>query len=177
MDERKTRTRSGGLARDGNTEGAGYFLVVEGNTSSVFPLPTEGVVHVGRGDDAQLRLHDDSVSRLHARIFISYGEVRVADVESKNGVQVNGETIKETQRLVSGDVVSIGYATLVLRRPPRGPSRREVLDELSWRRRLEEEIVRAGEHKRPLTAALQVSIIAGRRGALAAGRLGCRDTG
>src|SRR6266851_4517027 len=152
MDERKTRTRSGGLARDGNTEGAGYFLVVEGNTSSVFPLPTEGVVHVGRGDDAQLRLHDDSVSRLHARIFISYGEVRVADVESKNGVQVNGETIKETQRLVSGDVVSIGYATLVLRRPPRGPSRREVLDELSWRRRLEEEIVRAGEHKRPLTA-------------------------
>jgi DNA-binding NtrC family response regulator len=77
--------------------------------------------------------------------------VRVADVESKNGVQVNGETIAATQTLVSGDVVSIGYATLVLRRPSRGPSRRQVLDERSWRRRLEEEIVRADEHERPLT--------------------------
>src|SRR5262249_55379159 len=107
---------------------------------------------IGRGEDAQLRLCDDSVSRLHARVFISDGEVRVADVDSKNGVQVNGETIKETQTLVSGDVVSIGYATLVLRKPRRGPSRREVLDELSWRRRLEEEIARASEHERPLAA-------------------------
>src|SRR5215813_2857219 len=152
MDEGKTRTRSGGQAREGDAEGVTYFLVIEGNTSSLFPLPTKGVVSIGRGEDAQLRLCDDSVSRLHARVFISDGEVRVADVDSKNGVQVNGETIKETQTLVSGDVVSIGYATLVLRKPRRGPYRREVLDELSWRRRLEEEIARASEHERPLAA-------------------------
>src|SRR5262249_22596804 len=148
MDERKTRTRSRGLARSGDAESGSYFLVIEGNTSSVFPLPREGVVSVGRGEEAQLRLGDDSVSRLHARIFISQLEVRVADLDSKNGVQVNGERIRETQTLVSGDVVSIGDVTLVLRRPPRGPSRREVLDERSWRRRLEEEIARANDQQR-----------------------------
>src|SRR6516162_1852369 len=123
MDERKT-TRSSGLARSGDAESGSYFLVIEGNTSSVFPLSKEGVVSVGRGEEAQLRLSDDSVSRLHARVFISELEVRVADLDSKNGVQVNGERIRETQTLVSGDVVSIGDATLVLRRPPRGPSPR-----------------------------------------------------
>jgi DNA-binding NtrC family response regulator len=150
MDERKT-TRSSGLARSGDAESGSYFLVIEGNTSSVFPLSKEGVVSVGRGEEAQLRLSDDSVSRLHARVFISELEVRVADLDSKNGVQVNGERIRETQTLVSGDVVSIGDATLVLRRPPRGPSQREVLDERSWRRRLEEEIARANDQQRPLT--------------------------
>ena len=152
MDELQTKTRSAGPAREEDAKGASYFLVIEGDTSSVFPLPAEGVVSIGRGEDAQLRLCDDSVSRLHARVFIFDREVRVADVESKNGVQVNGETIQQTQTLVSGDVVSIGYATLVLRKPRRGPSRREVLDELSWRRRLEEEIARASEHERPLAA-------------------------
>jgi len=152
VDELQTKTRSAGAAREEDAKGASYFLVIEGDTSSIFPLPAEGVVSIGRGEDAQLRLCDDSVSRLHARVFISDREVRVADVESKNGVQVNGETIQETQTLVSGDVVSIGYATLVLRKPRGGPSRREVLDELSWRRRLEEEIARASEHERPLAA-------------------------
>ena len=43
VEERQTKTRSAGPAREEDAKGASYFLVIERDTSSVFPLPAERV--------------------------------------------------------------------------------------------------------------------------------------
>jgi DNA-binding NtrC family response regulator len=97
-------------------ERAGQFrlLVVDGTTSSMMPLPAKGILLVGRAAEADLRLSDRSVSRRHARLFLDGGQVRVADLESHNGVRVNGQALTQVHTLQPGDVVSIGEVHLVL---------------------------------------------------------------
>jgi DNA-binding NtrC family response regulator len=90
------------------------LLVVDGTTSSMMPLPAKGILLVGRAPEADLRLSDRSVSRRHARLFLDDGQVRVADLESHNGVRVNGQPLTQVHTLQPGDVVSIGEVHLVL---------------------------------------------------------------
>jgi len=90
------------------------LLVVDGSTSSMVDLPDRGIWLVGRAEDADLRVHDRSVSRRHARLILDDEGVRIADTESHNGVRVNGEPIENTRSLRSGDVVSLGEVALVL---------------------------------------------------------------
>jgi DNA-binding NtrC family response regulator len=98
------------------SERAGQFrlLVVDGTTSSMMDLPSKGILLVGRAAEADLRLADRSVSRRHARIFLDGGQVRVADLESHNGVRVNGQALTQVHTLQPGDVVTIGEVHLVL---------------------------------------------------------------
>src|SRR5438477_11514502 len=91
-----------------------YLLVVENGSSSMFDLPAVGVVVIGRGAEAELRLDHASVSRKHARILIEGGELRVSDLESHNGTLVNGQPIEGARALVTGDVVTIGEVVLVI---------------------------------------------------------------
>ncbi|HSP78854.1 MAG TPA: sigma 54-interacting transcriptional regulator [Myxococcaceae bacterium] len=98
------------------SERAGQFrlLVVDGATSSMVDLPPAGLLLVGRAPEADLRLTDRSVSRRHARLFLDEGQVRIADLESHNGVCVNGQPLMEVHPLQPGDVVTIGEVHLVL---------------------------------------------------------------
>ncbi len=98
------------------SERAGRFrlLVVDGATSSMVELPPKGLLLVGRAPEADLRLADRSVSRRHARIFVDEGQVRIADLESHNGVRVNGQLLTEVHTLQPGDVVTIGEVHLAL---------------------------------------------------------------
>ncbi len=98
------------------SERAGQFrlLVVDGATSSMMDLPPAGLLLIGRAPEADLRLTDRSVSRRHARLFLDEGQVRIADLESHNGVSVNGQPLMEVHTLQPGDVVTIGEVHLVL---------------------------------------------------------------
>src|SRR6476659_899820 len=51
--------------------GRAYLLVIEGSSSATFDLPTTGEVIIGRSQDAQLRLEDNSASRRHARLVLT----------------------------------------------------------------------------------------------------------
>jgi DNA-binding NtrC family response regulator len=95
-----------------------YFLVIRPETSALFPLPPLGQLLVGRAPEADLRIDDQSASRLHARIVIDRDGVRVRDLGSRNRTWVNGEALTgdSERRIVSGDVVVIGSLTLVLHR-------------------------------------------------------------
>jgi two-component system, NtrC family, response regulator AtoC len=130
-----------------------YLIVVEGETSAMFHLPRNGVVLIGRGPEADLQLADQTVSRKHARIMITDGEARVADLDSHNGTRVNGDPISGAQTLVSGDVIGICSATLVLHSANRPPSGKLMLDRASLRRRLDEELERSLRYGRPLAVA------------------------
>ncbi len=72
-------------------------------------------VLVGRAPSADLRLDDPRVSRLHARIEMRDDGVFVEDLGSRNGTQVDGETVTEPRQLEVDDEVTVGGAALVFR--------------------------------------------------------------
>jgi DNA-binding NtrC family response regulator len=134
-------------------EGSGrlYLLVLEADSSSVYPLPSDGEVVVGRAKEATLRLQDQVASRRHARFKIAGGRVTVADLESHNGTRVNGRRIGGVQALASGDIVTIGGATLVLHAGERPTVAPRPLDAAAFRARVQQEVARAVTYSRPLT--------------------------
>jgi pSer/pThr/pTyr-binding forkhead associated (FHA) protein len=73
---------------------------------------------VGRVAGAHVVVDDAKVSREHARFTLREGAVHVEDLRSRNGTRVNDRVLHgEEARLVSGDVVRIGPAELVLSEP------------------------------------------------------------
>jgi hypothetical protein len=84
------------------------FLRVE-ESGEVFPLRDE-VTTVGRGQGANIRLDDPSVSRLHAELIRRGPYVYVVDLGlSRNGTRVNGRPVAR-RVLEEGDVLSFGAA-------------------------------------------------------------------
>ncbi len=79
--------------------------------AQVYPLK-EGETVVGRGEECNLVLPNVSVSRQHARILVGRQNVTVEDLDSQNGIQVNGKVTKQ-QPLKPGDEIQVGRFTLV----------------------------------------------------------------
>ncbi|NWK54078.1 FHA domain-containing protein [Verrucomicrobiaceae bacterium N1E253] len=68
-------------------------------------------VRIGRGQDNDLSLKNDSVSRHHAEILNKRdGSFSITDLDSGNRVYVNGEEITQASLQV-GDVVEVGEVT------------------------------------------------------------------
>jgi hypothetical protein len=77
---------------------------------------SEGQFAVGRSADCQLSLDDPLVSRRHALLVVAQGGVTVEDLQSRNGVVVNGQRIAERTPLQPGDKIVIGSQELTLLR-------------------------------------------------------------
>ena len=74
----------------------------------------EGQFAVGRSAGCQLSLDDPLVSRRHALLVVSKDGVTVEDLQSRNGVIVNGQRIVGKTPLHAGDKVVIGSQELTL---------------------------------------------------------------
>ena len=74
----------------------------------------DGQFVVGRSAGCQLSLDDPLVSRRHAMIVVARDAVTVEDLESRNGVLVNGTRIAERTTIVPGDKILIGSQELTL---------------------------------------------------------------
>jgi hypothetical protein len=127
------------------------LLVIAGDTSFRFPLPVHGEVLIGRAPEAGLFLQDASVSRQHARLLLTLGEVHIADLGSHNGTYVGGERVSAPRPLVSGDIIAIGDITLLFQREAAPPGPRPLLDLVLLRQRLAEEVARCALSARPAT--------------------------
>ena len=68
---------------------------------------------IGRSPDCGLCLADHLVSRLHAEVFRSGEDWYIADLGSRHGTTHNGERIRGSASLRTGDRVSIGPIVLV----------------------------------------------------------------
>jgi hypothetical protein len=77
-----------------------------------FDLP-RGITVIGRSLDCNLTIEDPLVSRQHARIQVDDEGGSVEDMESRNGVRVNGHTIRGATPLRDGDRVRIGTQDFV----------------------------------------------------------------
>jgi predicted component of type VI protein secretion system len=74
----------------------------------------EGQFAVGRSAGCQLSLDDPLVSRRHALLVVSKEGVTIEDLQSRNGVIVNGQRIGGRTPLRAGDKVVIGSQELTL---------------------------------------------------------------
>lgn len=77
------------------------------------PLNAPGLV-VGRGDEADLRINDPSISRRHVELRVERDQITVHDLGSTNGMQVDG-TATQGATLHDGSSIKIGNTTMTLR--------------------------------------------------------------
>lgn len=78
----------------------------EGKTT-VYPLGDREVT-VGRKEGNTIRLMERNVSRRHARLFELGGRLVIEDLDSYNGIRLNGERVMGRAEVGPGDLMEIG---------------------------------------------------------------------
>ena len=67
------------------------------------------VMVLGRGDDADIRIQDPSLSRMHVRFTRVGGDgLTITDLESMNGTLVESTRLEGTRRLRTGELITLG---------------------------------------------------------------------
>jgi pSer/pThr/pTyr-binding forkhead associated (FHA) protein len=86
------------------------------------------VCSIGRADDNDIRIHDDTVSLSHATLLRKQGVWFVVDLRSMNGTYVDGSRVSGERELHPGACVRLGAVELVFRaidtverKPPEAP--------------------------------------------------------
>ena len=92
-------------------------LVMHGDREAAVEISvsTKPII-LGRGEGSTVLLNDPSVSQNHAKIMMRQEKVYIRDMESTNGVVVNGEQIstEKSQVIIPGDRIEIGIYTFTL---------------------------------------------------------------
>jgi hypothetical protein len=65
-------------------------------------------IEIGRDPGSAVCLDDEDVSRHHARIVFDGLRYSIEDLESTNGIRVNGILISKTEIIVTGDRIGVG---------------------------------------------------------------------
>lgn len=65
--------------------GERVLLVIDGAPVQVFPLPRSGRVCIGRGEDVDVLIKADSLSRRHCELILEPDAITVRDLASENG--------------------------------------------------------------------------------------------
>jgi adenylate cyclase len=100
------------------------LLYQDGDTPQAHTFTT-GEVVIGRSPECEVVLKDFGISRQHARIIVDEDGVRIQDLKSKNGTQVNGVPVVEAP-LKDGDRILLGKFQLAFSKTLEG---KVVLDE------------------------------------------------
>jgi pSer/pThr/pTyr-binding forkhead associated (FHA) protein len=88
------------------------LALVDARSQSIIRL-RKGMLLVGRSSDCGLILVSEAVSRRHAELAVSDGEVRVRDLGSRNGTFLNDEPVEDAAVAI-GDRLKFGLNTFVL---------------------------------------------------------------
>jgi diguanylate cyclase (GGDEF)-like protein len=115
MKSEKTNTEQTPPASDqaGRGRGSAYLIVIVGiRVGEMYRLAKNATV-IGRGDDADVRLIDDGVSRRHAALMLDGDRVTLKDLGSVNGTYRNGTRISGDVVLADGDKISMGGTTIL----------------------------------------------------------------
>jgi hypothetical protein len=87
----------------------GAWLAVDGQRLAI----GAGGAVIGRSSDSDIVIPAQEVSRRHAQIAPQGGGWMLTDLNSTNGVRLNGRTLGAPTRLRPGDVIEIGPVELV----------------------------------------------------------------
>lgn len=91
-------------------------LIIEDDEGRRSVVPIElGEATVGRDEENTIRLNERNVSRRHARLIRENGTIYAEDLDSYNGVFINGDRVKHRQDIHEGDILRVGDFQLELR--------------------------------------------------------------
>jgi pSer/pThr/pTyr-binding forkhead associated (FHA) protein len=96
---------------EGRAGFASLRLMVQPGNARVEVTRTQAIL--GRHSGADVRLAFPEVSRRHARVHYVNGQWRIVDLDSLNGVWINGERMHDAV-LYDGDRVRIGSCSLTV---------------------------------------------------------------
>jgi pSer/pThr/pTyr-binding forkhead associated (FHA) protein len=99
-----------------------YSLTIEdsdGNVADHFSFD-HGSYVIGRQDDCDIVLPSSSVSRRHAKLYIDDGRCYIEDLNSANGVTVDGQKVVKERHLGTASQVRVGDYYLFLEYQERG---------------------------------------------------------
>ncbi|AZR72960.1 hypothetical protein BBF96_05860 [Anoxybacter fermentans] len=94
--------------------GSPILEVLEGNDEGKKFNLIGSIITIGRREDNQIMINDPNVSRYHARIVYNNNNWQIEDLNSTNGVFINGKRITISP-LKSGDKICIGSTLLKFR--------------------------------------------------------------
>ena len=111
---------SGGIPRRRSITGASssptQLIITEGAlTGTKMPLGSAAIV-IGRSPACTLVVDDSYASSQHARLYLAGGSWHVEDMNSTNGVFVDGERISSPRPVGLGSQIRIAQTTLELTR-------------------------------------------------------------
>ncbi|HSA23313.1 MAG TPA: FHA domain-containing protein [Myxococcota bacterium] len=94
-----------------------YKLIIEDDEGRTTVVPFQrDEITIGRKEGNTIRLTERNVSRHHARFGRANSSIFVEDLDSYNGVKVNGDRITARTTLREGDLVEIGDYHLALQK-------------------------------------------------------------
>lgn len=86
-----------------------YRLVIEDDEGRTTIVPLiRNQINIGRGEGNTIRLTERNVSRKHAKLLLKNGQIEIEDIQSYNGVWINGTRVKGRSSLRPGDLLEIG---------------------------------------------------------------------
>jgi len=105
---------AGLLARSGEAPPPSLLVIGGPGSASRYPLPDPPAgLRIGRANDADIRVDDRDVSRYHAEVVRTAAGIAVRDIESHNGVVVDGERVAEAE-IPPGGAFTVGSTTFAL---------------------------------------------------------------
>lgn len=94
-------------ARTGSTRGVAYAVLVDVKSHKPVYIKKKDVL-IGRGDDADIQLPNQTVSAHHARIHMTSKGWALSDLDSHNGTKLNGRYITQPQLIFDEDMITFG---------------------------------------------------------------------
>ncbi len=89
-----------------------YLIVLAGaSVGEMYKIAKEQTI-IGRGNQADIHVVDDGISRRHAEIVHVGDKILVRDLGSTNGTFCNGDRVTE-QSLKDGDKIQVGSTTIL----------------------------------------------------------------
>jgi DNA-binding NtrC family response regulator len=135
----------------------GSLVVMRGDGPRRVPLPRAGTLVIGRGEGAQVRIEDASISRRHAMLHLGR-TVQIEDLGSANGTRLAGRRLAPGQRaeLQPGEAFEVGR-TLCMLEGRVAPRPRRLWSHGYFEARLEDECARA-ERQRTCFAVVRLHL-------------------
>ena len=102
--------------RSGRRKGAMAFVVIEPREERGHRFTLSNVLTIGRDAECDIAMPSDTfMSGRHARIEVQPSGARIVDLNSTNGVFVNGKRVQGERGLRDGDRIQVGNTVLETR--------------------------------------------------------------
>lgn len=92
------------------------FLKYAGMPAGHMEVLTKEESTIGRSGGSDIVIHDETVSKCHATIYIEQDGISISDNATTNGTLVNGEKLESQTKtpLGNNDIVSIGSTSFIV---------------------------------------------------------------